>query len=139
LRFSFNAKVCIIIQLQHQLSSIPVSKGLRMGKLTAFKRQLSIKSDYSKNPKTIRNRQAQISKQGLDAALLKADTAFRTAKSRALAKLHKSNGWDAFSAVERESKESQVISDLEQKRDSKKHQHELEWRHLVETGDKQGE
>jgi hypothetical protein len=96
-------------------------------------RQLTSRT-RSTNPKTIRNRNAEATKQGLDAAFLKADVAFRTAKSRAFVKLHDSKEWKYMSDRERSQAEKKVEKVLKDKRDMKKRDMEKEWRYLTEEG-----
>jgi hypothetical protein len=73
-------------------------------------------------------------KAGLDAAFLHADTAFRTAKCRQLAKLHKGPDWSAMSARQQEAAKGKIVKALEVKQEKRKRQHELEWRYKTEKG-----
>ena len=92
------------------------------------------KSELSKNPKTIKNRRIEANKYGIDIAESGDDSAFRTAKHRALKRLRTSEGWVRLGHEEQKIEEEQVIAELEAKRDKKKRTHELEWRRK-EDGD----
>jgi hypothetical protein len=96
-------------------------------------RQLTSRT-RSTNPKTVRNRNAEVAKRGLDAAFLKVDVAFRTAKSRAFAKLHDSKEWKSMSDRERSQAERNVERVLKDRRDRKKQDMEKEWRYMIEEG-----
>jgi hypothetical protein len=99
-----------------------------------FKPRQTVSKQHSPNAKTTRNRNAERSKRGLEAAFLKADIAFRTAKSRALAKLHKSNEWGTLSDRQKSEAITKAVRMLEDKRDKRKRGHELEWRYKMDEG-----
>ena len=90
--------------------------------------------EHSDNPKTIRNRENETAKRGIDIALARADTAFRVAKSRALAKLHKSSEWIKLDTAGQQRAERKVIRRLEGERDKKKTVIENEYRYRAESG-----
>ncbi len=100
----------------------------------AFKPRQASSKEHSTNAKTVRNRLNQVSKRGIDAALLKADGAFRRAKSRALQKLRQSPGWGFMSAEQQARAERDAIRPLETRRDYKRRHLEMEWRYKVEEG-----
>jgi hypothetical protein len=104
-----------------------------MGKNT-FKPRQSSSREHSANLKTIQNRKTEMLKRGVEVALLRADTAFRTAKSRGLAKLRESPQWVTMNERERQDAENDIIKRLELRRDDKKRKVELEWRYKVEEG-----
>ena len=87
------------------------------------------------HPKTIVNRKNIKAKTGLEISDYRDESAFRTAKSRALKKLRTSNGWATLSSNQQEEAEERVITDLEAKLDAKKRIHELEWMKQVEDCD----
>jgi hypothetical protein len=91
-----------------------------------FKRRKELSKQHSDNPKTVRNRMNEAGKAGLDAAFLRADTAFRTAKCRNLAKLHNGPNWSAMSPRQKAAAEATIVKKLEAKRDKRKREHELE-------------
>jgi hypothetical protein len=99
-----------------------------------FKRRKELSKQHSDNPKTVRNRMNETGKAGLDAAFLRADTAFRTAKCRNLAKLHNGPNWSAMSPRQKAAAEATIVKKLEAKRDKRKREHELEWRYKAEKG-----
>ena len=76
--------------------------------------------EHSDNPKTIRNRENETAKLGIDIALVLADTAFPVAKPRALAKLHKSSEWIKLDTAGQQRVERKVIRRLEGERDKNK-------------------
>ena len=80
-----------------------------------FKPRRVVRSNLSSNPKTARNRAAETSKRGFEAAELKAKTAYRVNKSRALGKLHKSSGWDILSSAEKGRREQDALEEVEDK------------------------
>jgi hypothetical protein len=82
---------------------------------TLFQPRKARRTSHSDNPKTKRNREAEAAKSGFEAAELKARTAFRTSKSRHLAKLHRTPGWSALTATQREDREADVVEELEKK------------------------
>jgi hypothetical protein len=82
---------------------------------TFFQPRKARRTSHSDNPKTKRNREAEAAKSGFEAAELKARTAFRTSKSRRLAKLHRTPGWSALTATQREDREADVVEELEKK------------------------
>jgi hypothetical protein len=100
----------------------------------SFRRRQELRQPHSDNPKTVRNRQYESSKVGLDAAFLRADVAFRTAKSRKLTTLHKSPEWLTMNPQQQAAAEEKVVRPLQAKRDKRKRDHELEWRFKTETG-----
>ena len=85
--------------------------------------------------KTHLNRANYCTKRGLEVSNHRDDNAFRTAKSRLLKKLRRSEGWDQLDDVERQRRENNAVAELEAKRDAKKRTHELEWLQKVEKGD----
>ena len=80
-----------------------------------FQPRKARKTSHSDNPKTKRNREAEAAKSGFEAAELKARTAFRTSKSRHLAKLHRTPGWLTLTPAQREDREADVVEALEEK------------------------
>jgi hypothetical protein len=82
---------------------------------TLFQPRKARRTSHSDNPKTKRNREAEAAKSGFEAAELKVRTAFRTSKSRHLAKLHRTPGWSALTATQREDREADVVEELEKK------------------------
>jgi hypothetical protein len=126
-------RVILKEKIAHTILSCFVA--ITMGNPTgSFKRRQELRRPHSDNPKTVRNRQNEASKVGLDAALLRADVAFRTAKSRKLSSLHQSPEWLTMNARQQVAAEQKVVKPLESKRDQRKREHELEWRFKIETG-----
>jgi hypothetical protein len=82
---------------------------------TLFKPRKAQKIFHSDNPKSKRNREAEASKSGFKAAEMKARNAFRTSKSRHLAKLHRTLGWTTLTLSQREDREADIIEGLESK------------------------
>jgi hypothetical protein len=85
--------------------------------------------------KTLTNRKYQEAKRGLDVAHSRDDSAFRTAKHRKLAVLHKSKQWSELSEMQRAKLEKEIIATLEAKRDKKMRLHEMQWMKKVEDGE----
>jgi hypothetical protein len=98
-----------------------------------FKPRKARKVQYSDNPKTARNRQAEATKKGFEVAELKAKIAFRTNKSRHLTKLHKSEEWNSLSPQERWKRENAVVLPLEQKYKEKIRLLEKEWDQVMDS------
>jgi hypothetical protein len=106
---------------------------------TKFTCRKSLNVQHSKHPKTVKNREGVAAKSGLEIALLRADNAFRQAKWRTLNDMVNSDGWSELPASEQKKRKKEATDRLEEVRDSKKRASELEWRHLVETGQVAGE
>jgi len=87
------------------------------------------------SPKTQANRSAYSSKRGLEISHLRDDNAFRTAKSRAISKLRKSDEWSTLNEEQRQQREEAIVAELEVTRDAKKRAHEIEWLKKMESGD----
>ena len=90
------------------------------------------KSDH---PKTVANRRSMESKTGLDRVELRADGAFRTAKSRILKNLRRSVGWEQKSTAEKQQAEDRGIAELETKRNNKKRAAEIKFLMMHERGE----
>jgi len=99
-----------------------------------FKPRQQKSTQHSENPKTVRNRENDTTKRGLDIAMTRADTAFRVAKSRALAKLHKSPEWNKLDSSGQQRAERKVVRHCETERDKKKTMIENEYRYRTEAG-----
>jgi len=100
-----------------------------------FKSRKARKVTHSDNPKTARNRTAESSKKGFDAAELKAKNGHRVAKHRQLTRLHNSREWQRLSSAEQTKRESDVIAVLEQKLHDKIKELEREWDRQVDESD----
>ena len=87
----------------------------------------------SNNPRTIQNHEYHLTKRGIELSEARDDGAFRTSKSRALKRLHTTDGWVEMSAAEQREAEEEVVCQLEEQRDAKKRAHEMEWFHKVEN------
>ena len=79
---------------------------------------------HSNNPKTVLNRSYNLVKQGIELSDHRDDSAFRTAKSRALRKLRTSDRWPMLSPAEQQDIEEAVIQELVSQREAKKRAHE---------------
>src|SRR5579859_1390229 len=79
------------------------------------------------NPKTILNHNNDVQKRGIYIALRRADTNFRTTKSRALKKLTLRKDWSTLSEDTQDAMREEIIEGLEQKRDALKAKLEKEW------------
>jgi len=90
---------------------------------------------HSNNPKTVLNRSYNLVKRGIEISDHRDDSAFRTAKSRALRKLRTSDGWPGLSPAEQQDAEEAVIQELVSQREAKKRAHEREWRVKDERGE----
>src|SRR5271170_6518639 len=99
-----------------------------------FKPRQTKSTEHSAHPKTTKNRENEAAKRGIDIAIIRADTAFRVAKSRALAKLHKSSEWIAMDAAAKRRAEKRVIKLLEDRRDKRETAIEHEYRYRAEVG-----
>jgi hypothetical protein len=99
-----------------------------------FKPRQEKPTPHSDHPKTARNRENETAKRGIDIAMSRADTAFRVAKSRALAKLHKLAEWTQWNSAEQGRAERKAIRGLEVERDRKKTMIENEYRYRTEAG-----
>jgi len=66
--------------------------------------------------------------------MLRADVAFRTAKSRKLKKLHESSEWLLMNPQQQRIADKNAVKPLEAKREKRKRGDELEWRFKTETG-----
>jgi hypothetical protein len=99
-----------------------------------FKPRQNTRRKHSTHPKTSQNREIEASKRGIDVAKLRADIAFRTAKSRGLKKLRESSVWDSMTISARHQAEQSLITKLEAKRDTKKRALEMEFRYRSERG-----
>src|SRR5271169_4818072 len=97
-----------------------------------FKARTSCRDILSKNPKTIKNRDAETAKYGIEIAEFHDQNAFRTAKYRALKKLRTSAGWITLGPDAQKEVEESIIADLEAKCEQKKSVHRLEWRRREE-------
>jgi hypothetical protein len=82
---------------------------------------------HSDNPKTARNRETEASKQGFEAAELKAKNTHRVAKHRQLTKLHRSREWQSLSDVDKAKRQEEVVQALEETLRHKIKQLEIEW------------
>ena len=100
-----------------------------------FKPRQRRKPNLSNNRKTVLNRMYDANTRGLDIALRRADTNFRTSKSRALKKLHAKKNWCTLSDAQKAAMEKEVVEDLVKKRDNVKASYEREWFSKVERGD----
>jgi hypothetical protein len=80
-----------------------------------FQPRKARKTSHSDNPKTQRNRKAELAKSGYNAAEMRAKTAFRTNKCRHLAKLRRTPEWSRLTHSQREDREADVIEQLEKK------------------------
>jgi hypothetical protein len=80
-----------------------------------FKPRQPVKQNHSDNPKTARNRAAEASKRGFKAGELKAKSAYRVNKSRALRKLHKTPEWNIRSPTEQDKLERDAMEPVEEK------------------------
>jgi hypothetical protein len=92
-----------------------------------FKPRQVVKQNLSTNPKTARNRAAEASKRGFDAAEHKAKSAYRVNKSRALEKLHKIPSWNVQSREEQERMEQEALDAVEDKFARKMDELRREW------------
>ena len=99
-----------------------------------FKPRQQKPTQHSDHPKTTKNRENETAKRGIDIAIARADTAFRVAKSRGLAKLHKSPDWTKLDSAGRQRAERQILRRLEADRDKKKTVIENEYRYRAEAG-----
>ena len=90
----------------------------------------------SSNPRTVANRRNLHTKSGLALSDHRDDVAFRTNKTRALRKLHKSKKWKDLTSQEQLAEEQKVVSRLEKEREEKKVQHMVEWE-AFETAQKE--
>jgi len=93
-----------------------------------FKPRKARKQKHSDNAKTARNRAAEILKTGLEAAELKARSAYRVNKSRGLAKLQNSAGWKILSEREQTKRQNEVVDAAEQKLCNRMEALHCEWR-----------
>ena len=103
-----------------------------MDPLSPSKARKIAKSDH---PKTVANRRSVESKVGLDRMELRADGAFRTAKSRILKKLHRSVGWEQKSTAEKQQAEDRAIAELEVTRSQRKRAAEIQFMMMHERGE----
>ena len=90
---------------------------------------------HSNNPKSVLNRTYSLAKRGIEISDHRDECAFRAAKSRALRKLRRSDGWPRLSPAEQQEAEDAVIQDLVNKREVKKRAHEREWHTKDERGE----
>ena len=95
----------------------------------------STKSSPSNNPKSIVNRRNNHKKRGIDAAFHRADRRFRVNKSRALERLHKDEKFMSVCAMAQREMETEIIRELEDKRDADKLGLEKEWLRKNESGE----
>lgn len=100
-----------------------------------FKPRKARKQQYSENAKTARNRAAEASKRGFEAAELRARIAYRTNKSRSLAKLHKSDRWNLLSPTEQERREAGACEAVERRFFDRMDELRQEWGRKVVEGD----
>lgn len=84
--------------------------------------------------KTIANRRCEQRRHGLDLALKRDESAFRTAKSRKLAFFRRTTKQLNLHPVVREKLEKEIIVELEAQRDKKMMTHKMQWRKMVEKG-----
>jgi hypothetical protein len=92
------------------------------------------RSKADPSPKTIANRKCEQGKRGLDLALKRDVSAFRTAKSRKLAFFRRSTKHAELGPMGREIFEKKIVADLESQRDKKMRIHTMQWRKMIETG-----
>jgi hypothetical protein len=99
-----------------------------------FKPRQQKPTQHSDHPKTTKNRENETAKRGIDIAIARADTAFRVAKSRGLAKLHTSPEWIKLDTAGQQRAQRRMIRQLEADRDKNKTVIENEYRYRVEAG-----
>ena len=99
-----------------------------------FKPRQQKATQHSDHPKTTKNRENETAKRGIDIAIARADTAFRVAKSRGLAKLQRSPEWIQMDSTGRQRADSRLLRRLEAARDKKKTVIENEYRYRAEAG-----
>jgi hypothetical protein len=99
-----------------------------------FKPRQQKPTQHSDHPKTTKNRENETAKRGIDIAIARADTAFRVAKSRGLAKLHTSPDWIQMDSAGQQRADRRLLRRLEAERDKKKTVIENEYRYRVEAG-----
>jgi hypothetical protein len=104
-----------------------------------FKPRQARKEHHSDNAKTVRNRAAEVSKTGFEAAELRARTAFRTNKSRALGRLRNSPGWNECSLKEQERREQEALNAVEKKFLDRMDDLRKEWGRKLEEDDFQSD
>src|ERR1700689_3396246 len=85
-----------------------------------FKPHQQKPTQHSDHPKTTKNRENETAKRGIDIAIARADTAFRIAKSRGLAKLHMSPEWIKLDTAGQQRAQRRMIRQLEADRDKNK-------------------
>ena len=95
------------------------------------------RSGLSNHPKTILNRAYKASKDPLERAISRDNVAFRKAKSRRLTAFRSSKEWSHLTERDRERAEHEIIDLLIAVRDTKKREHEMEWRHKVEADEEE--
>ena len=100
-----------------------------------FKQRKARKQKHSDNAKTTRNRAAETLKTGLEAAKLKARSAYRVNKSRGLAKLQNSAGWKILSETEQTKRQNEVVDAAEQKLCNRMEALHCEWRRKLVDND----
>jgi hypothetical protein len=97
-----------------------------------FKPRKARKIELSDNPRSVANRERDHAKRGWDAAEQRVDVWFRTTKSRRLAKLHKLKG---LSPQDRQSREDNVVDELNAEKRRKLKELEREWTRKVDEED----
>lgn len=97
-----------------------------------FKPRKARKVELSDNPRTVANRERDHAKRGWDAAAQRVDVWFRTTKSRRLAKLHQLKG---LSPEERQSREDNIVDELNVEKRRKLKELEREWTRKVDEDD----
>jgi hypothetical protein len=100
-----------------------------------FKPRKARKQKHSDNAKTARNRAAETLKTGLEAAELKARSAYRVNKSLGLAKLQNSAGWKILSETEQTKRQNEVVDAAEQKLCNRMEALHREWRRKLVDND----
>ena len=100
-----------------------------------FKPRKARKQKHSDNAKTTRNCAAETLKTGLEAAELKARSAYRVNKSRGLAKLQNSAGWKILSETEQTKRQNEVVDAAEQKLCNRMETLHREWRRKLVDND----
>jgi len=82
---------------------------------------------HSSHPKTRSNREHLLAKTGLELALVRLDTARRTAKYRALKKLRESKAYLKMSDEEKKAIEEHTIRELEEEWETKREKEIENW------------
>jgi high-affinity Fe2+/Pb2+ permease len=100
-----------------------------------FKPRKSRKIAKSDNSKTVANRKSEERKRGLEAALTKANSSYRTTKSRKLKKLREFDTYRVSSLNQQQEAKEELLADLQSKYDDKVIQLHLKWQRKVKAND----